>query len=61
MLLEKIYEGFDFTAPRFIQVIIRKQRLHRACWVRLNARTDEPWIALRGSAATEREPANPAD
>src|SRR5438552_14307933 len=25
---------------------------------RFNARRDEPWIALRGSAATEREPAH---
>jgi hypothetical protein len=32
-LLEKVYEAFDFAASRFIQVMIRKLHLHRACWM----------------------------
>jgi hypothetical protein len=27
--LEKIYEAFDFAAPRFIQLVIRKPHLER--------------------------------
>src|SRR5437773_2067984 len=34
IICNKVYEAFDFGAPRFIQVMIRKLCLHRACSIK---------------------------
>jgi hypothetical protein len=37
IIVRNVYEAFDFTAPQFIQVIIRKQRWRRACSIIIKA------------------------
>src|SRR4029453_11043647 len=38
MVVSNVYETFDFSASGFIQLLIRKMQLSRACFVRMRKR-----------------------
>jgi len=53
-LLEKVYEAFDFTAPRFIQLVIRKPHLERVFDYRKARPPGVPPLKLKYSPALKR-------
>jgi len=53
-LLEKVYEAFDFAAPRFIQLVIRKPHLERVFDYRKARPPGVPPLKLKNSPAFQR-------
>jgi len=53
-LLGKVYETFDFAAPRFIQLVIRKPHLERVFDCRKAQPPGVPQLKLKYSPALKR-------
>src|SRR5213594_2067818 len=54
IIVRKVYEAFDFAAPRFIQLVIRKPHLERVFDYRKARPPGVPPLKLKNSPAFQR-------